>query len=101
MNVDTEKKLKTSSVKHLDNCLKLDLPGPSLKEPNWRVGTPDKCQEGIRTPRQSTTNVGSKTKHQVSSYSPRDRGEAAIAKPRLPLWEVKQEIGRASCRERV
>ena len=72
MNIDTEKKLKTSSVKHLDNCLELDLPGPSMKEPNWRVGTPDMCQEGTQKLRWSTMNVGNERKHQFSSYSPRD-----------------------------
>ena len=81
MNIIAEKKVKTSSVKYFDRGANLDLPGPSMRELNQRVEQVRMHQVGATNPKRSTANVKNEMKHQVSSYSPRDRGEAAIAKP--------------------
>ena len=90
--VDTEKKLKTSSVKLLDTCLDLDLPGPKkITKPSCPARQPEMLQVGTTNPKWPNTNIRNEMKHQVSSNSPRDRGEVAITHPPIPSWEVQRE----------
>ena len=102
MNVDTEKKLRTSSVKLLDTSLDLDLPGPKkINKPSYPAGQPEMHQVGTMNPKQPKTNVRKEIKHQVSSNSPWDQGEVVITHSPLPSWEVQWETCIAKMRVRL
>ena len=89
MNVDTEKKLRTSSVKFLDTSLDLDLPGPKkINKPSYPAGQLEMHQVGTTNLKRPKTNVKKEMKHQVLSNSPWDWGEVVITHPLLPSWEV-------------
>ena len=89
MNVITVKKVKTLSVRPVHRDADLDLPDPSMKEPNQRVESIRMHHSGAEIPKQSKANVTNEMKLKVSSNSPQDRGEVVITHPLLPSWEVR------------
>ena len=91
MNIDTKKKLNTSSVRPVHRDADLDLPGPSMKEPNQRVEPVRMHHSGAEIPRWLKANVTNEMKLQVSSHSPQDWGEVVITHLLLPSWEVWRE----------
>ena len=63
MNIIAEKKVKTSSVKHLDGGANLDLPGPSMRELKQRVEQVRMHHSGAEIPKWSKMNVNTKFHH--------------------------------------
>ena len=88
MNIDTKKKLNTSSVRPVHRDADLDLPGPSMKEPNQRVEPVRMHHSGAEIPRWLKANVTNEMKLQVSSHSPQGWGEVVVTHLPLPSWEV-------------
>jgi hypothetical protein len=75
-NVIAEKKSRTSSVTFKEQAVDLYLPSPVVKEPNKHVGLAELHRDGATNSKRSKTNVSNLMKHQSSSNSPWDRGEA-------------------------
>ena len=73
------------------------VPSPVVKAPNREVGLAELHWTGATNPKWLTANVKNEMKQPVSSNSPWDWGGAVIAKPWLPIWEVKQ-VGHISQR---
>ena len=74
VNINTEKKSKTSLAMTLDRDKTRDLPGPSMSELNLQVEQERMHHNGAGIPKRSETNV-SKMKHNISSKLPWDRGK--------------------------